>query len=296
MSARLLPAIIALLMMSGCATRAPLPASPSDVAVDPVVDPIEAVAAASSVLSPSEPTAIDLERIALLRRNARSAENQRDWQTALTCHAQIVAELPGDLEALIGLAENYRRLQRRLEAELTWHAAQAIDARDDRVVHGYVAFLISAGRAQEALEVIAPMVMAAGLAGTAELGERTYALAGAAYDRLGDHAAAERVYRRGLRGHPDSVSLRNNLAFGLILQGRPHYAAVLLMDMEKAGLGGSRQRQNLALAWALAGRTDRASEVAGRDQDVATLQTNLNYFAWLRGLDREPRRLALLGL
>ncbi|MCB1738626.1 MAG: hypothetical protein KDI42_10900 [Gammaproteobacteria bacterium] len=275
-----LSALIAALMLSGCATQAPLP----ETAVE------------APVLLMPEPEPVDPGRLAVLRREAEVAETGKAWQSALDAHAQIIALVPGDLDALIGLAENYRRLHRLLESELTWHAAQAVDARDARVVHGYAAFLITAGRAQEALKIIAPKVMAAGLAGTAEPGERTYALAGAAYDRLGDHAAAERIYRRGLRAHANSVSLRNNLAFCLILQGRPHYAAVLLMDMEKTGLGGARQRQNLALAWALAGRVDRATEVAGRARDAATLQTNLNYFAWLRGLEREPRRLALLGL
>lgn len=276
----LIAALIAALMLGGCATHVPLPATVADTPVLPM----------------SEPAPVDAERLAALRRQAGVAEIGKAWQSALEAHAQIIALVPSDLDALIGLAENYRRLQRPLESELTWHAAQAINAKDERVVHGYTAFLISAGRAQEALKIIAPRVMAAGLAGTAELGERTYALAGAAYDRLGDHAAAERIYRRGLRAHADSLSLRNNLAFCLILQGRPHYAAVLLMDMEKAGLGGARQRQNLALAWALAGRVDRATEVAGQAQDAATLQANLNYFAWLRGLEREPRRLALLSL
>lgn len=277
-SAPALSALVAVLLMSGCATRAPLPDATPVAALTP------------AFVAP----AVDMAQVDALRSRARAAVAGQDWQAALKAHAGVVAALPDDLDALIGLADAYRRLGKPLESELTWRAAQAVDARDERVVLGYATLLVSDGRAHDALVVLAPRVQVAGLAGTADPGERTYALVGAAYDRLGDHAAAERVYRRGLRTHANAVGLRNNLAFSLILQGRPHYAAILLHDLDKSGLAGPRQRQNLALAWALAGRDDRAAEVARRDLDAAAVQANLAYYAWLRGLDRDQRRQALM--
>lgn len=279
-----LTVLVAALLMSGCAARAPLPAA---VVADPLVSDVAPAFASAP--------AVDVQGLAALRKQADVAERAGDWAAAVLAHAGVVSVAPRDLDALIGLAEGYRRVGKPLEAELTWRAARDVDARDGRVVLGFAAFLTSVGRAREALTTLAPRVHAAGLAGTVDPGERTYALAGAAYDRLGDHAAAESIYRRGLRVHKDSVQLRNNLAFSMILQGRPHYAAVLLHDLEKAGLAGPKQRRNLALAWGLAGRADRAAEVAGKDLDAAAVQTNLGYYAWLRELDPAQRRQALLA-
>jgi Flp pilus assembly protein TadD len=53
----------------------------------------------------------------------------------------------------------------------------------------------------------------------------------------------------------------------------------------------TRHRQNLALAYGLAGDPERAAQVARRDLDEATVRQNLKMYATLRALN-DPQRIA----
>ena len=80
-----LTVLVAALLMSGCATRAPLPDA---VAADP---PVSDVAPAFA----SAP-AVDVQGLAALREQADVAERAGDWAAAVLAHAGVVAVAPRD--------------------------------------------------------------------------------------------------------------------------------------------------------------------------------------------------------
>ena len=55
-----------------------------------------------------------------------------------------------------------------------------------------------------------------------------------------------------------------------------------------------QSRQNLALALGLAGRTTEAAQIARADLDEPSVQSNLAYYAVLRGMSPRERTEALL--
>ncbi len=79
------------------------------------------------------------------------------------------------------------------------------------------------------------------------------------------------------------------------MAGEYDAAITTLRSVATDPAAGPRQRSNLALALALAGRTDQAAEVARIDLDDATVQRNLANYAELRGLPPQERAQALLN-
>jgi Flp pilus assembly protein TadD len=84
---------------------------------------------------------------------------------------------------------------------------------------------------------------------------------GVALDTQGRHEEAQALYKKALAITPGLISARNNLGLSLALVGRP---ADAIPDLR--AVAGSRQKQpqilqNLALAYALNGERDKASEI-----------------------------------
>ena len=120
---------------------------------------------------------------------------------------------------------------------------------------------------------------------------RAYNGLGVAKDMLGNHDGAQRDYRAALALAANHVAARNNLALSLAVTG--HYGEAIELLRALAGEPGAtmRHRQNLALAYGLAGETERAAQMARQDLDEATVRQNLRLYATLRALN-DPQRVA----
>ncbi len=124
---------------------------------------------------------------------------------------------------------------------------------------------------------------------------RTYSLIGVANDLLGRYDVAQRSYADGLLLAPDNLALRNNLGLSQALSGNFAQATATLTEAASSVNATPRTRQNLALAYGLAGDTEKAAAVARRDLDEQTVKNNLAYYAMLRGLDDRARAAAIIG-
>ncbi len=111
---------------------------------------------------------------------------------------------------------------------------------------------------------------------------RVYNTLGVVHDQLGDHAAAQEVYRRGLRSDSDNVPLRTNLGLSMVLSGQHAPGLQMLREVSALPEAGPDTRQVLAFAYAIAGDMAAAEETALIDlpQDVA--RANLAYYEGLR--------------
>ena len=125
---------------------------------------------------------------------------------------------------------------------------------------------------------------------------RIYNSLGVAYDMTGDHASAQTYYQTGLALSPGNLELSNNLGLSLALDGHYDEAIALLEKISSDPNAPSRYRQNLALAFGLAGNRDKARQVAQQDLDYATAEKNLSYFDVLKGLGDDRTMAAALGV
>lgn len=118
---------------------------------------------------------------------------------------------------------------------------------------------------------------------------------GVAYDLSGQHQAAQKVYRDGLAMAPESMLLRNNLGLSLALDGA-YEDAIDLLDVVANEPGARAQnRQNLALAYGLAGDLASAERVSRLDLDEESVQSNIAYFASLAAIQDRRKRASALG-
>ena len=119
---------------------------------------------------------------------------------------------------------------------------------------------------------------------------------GVAFDLAGQHEAAQDAYRAGLAIAPDSVLLRNNLGLSL---ARFRASTRNHRDVASAGRrtgAKARNRQNLALAYGLAGDLPAAEQVSRLDLDEDRLQNNLSYFAALAAVEDRRKRASVLSV
>jgi Flp pilus assembly protein TadD len=122
----------------------------------------------------------------------------------------------------------------------------------------------------------------------------SYRTLGVAENLLGQNAQAEADYSRGLALAPDDPSLNNNLGLSMALSGNFN-GAIAVLRRAAAGPNATPQtRQNLALALGLGGRTAEAAQMARADLDEQSVQSNLAYYAVLRGMSPRERTDALL--
>lgn len=120
---------------------------------------------------------------------------------------------------------------------------------------------------------------------------------GVAYDLQGRHHQAQQVYNDGLAQAPDNAALRNNMALSLALAGDSQAAVMVLSEIAGGPQSTARSRQNLALIYGLAGRTEEAAHWARADLSEAEVQGNLKLYRKLRTMVGTPelRRVLLQG-
>src|SRR5690606_10733888 len=78
------------------------------------------------------------------------------------------------------------------------------------------------------------------------------------------------------------TGLRNNLGLSLALAGNSADAIDVLHQLTESPDASVRNRQNLALAYGLAGDAGRASAIAQRDLPAEAIRGNLAYYEKLR--------------
>lgn len=111
---------------------------------------------------------------------------------------------------------------------------------------------------------------------------RGYSGKGVALGMIGDYAAAQAVYRRALQIDPDNRTVLNNLGLSLAFSGAPQEAIDLLLPVALDPKATPRHRQNLALAYGLAGNMTEAAKIGRMDLDEESVQKNLAYYQLLR--------------
>ncbi len=94
-----------------------------------------------------------------------------------------------------------------------------------------------------------------------------------------------------LANDPSSLS---NKALVLAATGRPTEAIEILEPLLTSGSGEARDRQNLAMAYLLAGREDKAYQIARLDLDAASVDSTFTFYRSLASLSEADRMQALV--
>ncbi len=123
---------------------------------------------------------------------------------------------------------------------------------------------------------------------------RGYRALGVADSLLGRSQAAVEDFTKGVAVAPQDVSLRSNLGLAQAIAGDFTPALVNLRAAAASPGSTPQYRQNLALGFGLAGRTDEAAEIARIDLDATAVRSNLAFYSRLRTMAPDQRAQALM--
>lgn len=215
------------------------------------------------------------ELAALLRLGA-AAESAGDVGNAVSVYQRAQALYPQHADPPRRLGDLYRS---RALHDLAAHAygdavAAAPDDRDAR--HGLAAALVRQGKLDDAGNQYETLL-------AADRGDiRAWNGKGVVSDLRGDRDAAREAFQSGLELAPDNLALRTNLGLSLALGGQVDEAIAMLERAAAEPGAGPETRQNLALAYGLAGRTQDAARLGHKDLRAVDVLQNLDVYDLMR--------------
>ena len=215
-----------------------------------------------------------------------------DYNSAVTFYRRAIMLDPFNLKAYLGLGDTLLAAGYPNEASEAFRSYLSQSPKDKAVndapaYRGLGMAFVALDRPQEAVEMLTKSI-------ALEPSPRAFSALGIAEDMIGDTAAAEGAYKRGLVLAPDDLDLLNNYGLSQALHGDFNGAVVTLRRVASDQRAGVRHRANLALALGLAGRSDDAAQVARIDLDERSVKSNLAYYAELRALSAPARTAAIL--
>jgi Flp pilus assembly protein TadD len=229
-------------------------------------------------------------RYGTLLRLAGSTRAAGDPAAAVNVYQQAIALEQARPEAYLLLGDTLIELDAFDEAAKTFQVVLKRDSGNIAAHRGYARVLLALNRPDTAI-----LHYRSALA--ADVNDiQSYNGLGVAYDLNGQHEAAQAAYRDGLRIAPDSMLLRNNYGLSLALAGKHDQALEVLSAVVDEPGATARNRQNLALAYGLAGNLVAAERISRLDLDEQAVDNNLAYFAALAAVEDGRQRAAALGV
>lgn len=214
---------------------------------------------------------------------ADDARKSADLDSAIALYSLALQIDPDGVEAKLGLGQSFLVIGASEEAAAQFRDVLAKRSGDPGARRGLATALIAMGQpalAEQQLEI------------ALQADPRDYRALnamGVALDMQGRHADAQGKYRQGIELAPDYLALRSNLGLSLAISGQPMEAIAQLAPLATARGADARVRQNLALAYAMAGDLENALQISRQDLTEQSAQHQLAYFMQLKSLPIEAR-------
>ncbi len=231
------------------------------------------------------------EDSASLLRVAENARQAGDPGAAIPLYRRAAQLSPESPVPWVALGETLNAMAAYGEADTAFREALILAPDDVPALVGHGTALTGLSQPHLAL---AKFRAALDLASRAEVPGLHNAI-GVAHDMLGNADAAQASYRTGLDLTRNDLALLSNLGLSLALSGKYRDAIATLERAVALPGAGVRHRQNLALAYGLAGQTEDAARLARTDLDEQLVLQNLSYYAILRDLRDHAAKVAAVG-
>jgi Flp pilus assembly protein TadD len=205
-------------------------------------------------------------------QSAQTVETRGDDALAAQFYRRALTVDPDQRAALAGLADLQERRGQKEEAAATLKRLVALTPEDAALQRRLGKLLLTLERPMEARAAFE-----AALAHDPEnaklMGELAVAL-----DCISEHAAAQKRYAEALKRDPENLVLVNNLAYSHILDEDYKGAIALLEPWVKDKRARKQLRQNLSLAYAMAGMMTDAQRIARMDLSSAETQAAMHEY------------------
>lgn len=208
------------------------------------------------------------EATSTLVRAGAAAESAGNYELALNAYTGAAKRDPKASEPRLAMARTLLRTGRTEEAETTFRAVLSERPGSSAALVGLGQTHLTRGEYEAALSAFeAPSAK----------GERLALIgSGVALDGLSRHGEAQALYRRVLADDPTDLAARNNLGLSLAFSGDYAGAVRALTPIASGSDATPRTRQNLSLAYALAGDLDAARRIGAIDLGEDEVEANLS--------------------
>jgi Flp pilus assembly protein TadD len=225
-----------------------------------------------------------------LMRIGAAAHADGDLATALGIYRRAAGMAPGATAPLVGSGNTLVELGRYNDAIAAYNSALARNEHDPEALRGLARAYLMTGKPE-----LAGRPLAVAYSQTPN-DPKLLELIGVADDLVGQHAAAQKRYRRGLQLLPRDPALSLDLALSLAVTGRYDEAIAILRPIAMAVVSTPHERQTLALIYGLEGNDRAAADMARLDLDPASVQRNIAYYDSLRRMSPKARTRAIQSL
>ena len=181
-------------------------------------------------------------------------------------------QCPGCEKAYVGLGMSLIDANALVEAKNTFEKAISLFPRSSRAYAGLGLVYILVDQPENAISSFDNAL---------KLNPRNanaYNGYGIALDMIGEHETAQANYRAALELDPTNISYESNVALSLALCGNVYEAIHILERLVRSPNVTPRVRQNLALAYGLAGDTKMAKKIGRMDLSDEMVMNNVTYF------------------
>jgi Flp pilus assembly protein TadD len=225
-----------------------------------------------------------------LMRLGAAAHGAGDLATAVGLYRRAASLAPGQPAPFVAAGNTLLEMGQVNEAIISFNSALERNSHDAEGLRGLARAYLRSGKPE-----LAGQPLSVAYQQTPD-DPKLLQLIGVADDFAGQHEEAQARYRRGLELLPFDPGLTLNLAMSLALTGNYPQAVALLRPIATGPASSPRERQTLALIYALQGNRATAEQLMRRDLDPQSAQRNLAYFDTLRQLSPEARARAIQSL
>lgn len=206
-----------------------------------------------------------------------------DYDAAIPLYRRAHEAQPFDANSLVGLGTSLAATGKYLEAVEAFQGAVDRNGDNGQALKGLGRAYLALSRPTRAV----PYLNAAVNLQPNDV-EAISALA-LALELQGHREASLEIYKDGLSVDPNNLKLLNNYGLSLALQSHHDEAIKLLKQAAQHKDAGATHRQNLAMAYALAGNDVMSTRLLSIDNSPEIADSNMNYFAILASMPMDDR-------
>ncbi|MDR0753552.1 MAG: tetratricopeptide repeat protein [Holosporaceae bacterium] len=199
-------------------------------------------------------------------RIAKKARQSGNSEAAVRFYEKALALDPNNTKAFLGLAETYIDL-RLLDAASEYIKKAEMnggDASKSSYLRGKI-YLLSGDDAKAEKEFL-----------KSNSADSMNAL-GAVYDGRGEHQKAQKLYKQVIAKNPSYIDAYNNMGLSLMLCDKYEEAIFYLENACSLPDANVAYRSNLALAYGLCGKIEKAKVIYAQDFDGNELEEKITY-------------------
>ncbi len=207
--------------------------------------------------------------------NLKAAEMARirgDVPQSIRDYRDIIKECPGCKKAYLGLGMALIDANAVVEAKLAFEKAIALFPKSSEAYVGLGLVYLLIDQPENAINSFDRALKSNPRNAAAFNGY------GMALDMIDEHETAQANYRAAMELDPTNISYESNLALSMALCGNEQEAIHTLERLVRSPNATPRVRQNLALAYGLAGDIKSAKKIGRVDLSDEMVMNNITYF------------------